>query len=1134
MSGYSGPAAAQDTCSDTGADIFQCEDGGAPATSGQVIAGGDVQVTIDTGFDVATADAAGIDVTANGDLVVTQAPGGTIEGQTGLTVQNTGAGSVSLTLAGNVTGSNSDGVYVRNGGSDIIIDTSAGSVSGNEDGIEVFNEGNGSLTITSADVTGVTGYGISALNYNPASTDLIIDTSAGSVIGGYRGIDARNNGTGTLSVTTGNVSAGSDTAIYLRNFSGDVSVDSSAGTVMGARAGVFVRNYDSGAISITTGDVSGGAGDGIHAVNFDPDTADIIIDSSAGSVDGGTYGIRATNLGSGALSITSADVVGGDDAGIRARNSGTNLTIDSSAGAVSGISHGIYARNYGSGALVMTTGDVSASNGDGIYARNSSRGKGFSLDSSGGAVTGANRGIFAQNEGGGSFLLVTADVSGIADYGIYARNNDNGTNMTVDTSAGAISGTNGLSVYQDGSGALSIITGDVTGANDVGISAYHYGTDISVDSSAGSVSGAQVGLEAFNRGTGTLSITTADVSSATGIAIYAYNYTSGTDVTIDTTAGSVSGNDQGISVRNNGIGTLTITTADVGGGASDFAIEANVGPDAGDVDLRVIGNVGGNAGGVLINNAGIGSTVIVNDGVIIGGTGEAVRSIGRSVALTNNGTLDGFVSLSGSDDTLMNAGTFLARADSRFGQGNDQLTNTGLFTVSVASPVSLLNLERFVNSGTVSLSDGVIGNNLVMDGDFVGEAGSTLELDISFASSTADNLIVAGSASGTSGIVLNPLDPVQSVLTSDILLVDAGMGSLADAFVLAGSAEAGFVEFELIFDEANNDFLLSTIPSRRAFQIGVIGEATRNIVASADDAWSQQMQSQRAAKLMSEGARAKDGEGYAQVWLTGHGSEFNRNGSGFFDLDGAVTSFDIGYEQDFFGFQTGIDFGHDTFRYGITGGYISSKFNFDTTSDLVSYDALNIGAYISLDTGGFFFNALAKYDDLSGDFVDPLSPFGSDQNVDASALGAVGLAGFLIGERTGLFLEPRARLSYTRIEIDGLDVVQGTFSFDDQTWIVGEAGARIGMGLDFGDRSGALYLAGDFVNRFEGEAAMAFASGMREVDITSAPFDDYIEMSGGVAIGDVDDDFSTSLEGSAIVGGDATGFGLAASFQIRF
>jgi hypothetical protein len=137
-------------------------------------------------------------------------------------------------------------------------------------GIVATGSGPGPLTVSApAVVTESAGDGIYATNNSPG-TDLTV--TATDVSGSNRGIDARNYGTGALSVTsTGTVTGSNFDGIHVVNYYasiGNVNID--VAEVMGGTSGIFARNYGAGSISITSsGDVTGTTAAGIAAQHMD-------------------------------------------------------------------------------------------------------------------------------------------------------------------------------------------------------------------------------------------------------------------------------------------------------------------------------------------------------------------------------------------------------------------------------------------------------------------------------------------------------------------------------------------------------------------------------------------------------------------------------------------------------------------------------------------------------------------------------------------------------------------------------------------------------------------------------------------------------------------------------------------------
>jgi uncharacterized protein with beta-barrel porin domain len=412
-------------------------------------------------------------------------------------IGNTGA--LSITATGAVIGTNRAGIDAYNQGTDLTI--SANTVSG---GIEAENKGSGLLSITA---TGEVIGSVQAIN--KYGTSLTINTAKVS----GEGIAANHFGSGALQITaSGAVSGGSANGIYAKNSNGtDLTIST---TSVSGFYGIKAQNQGSGALSITATDgLTGSGNDGIRAYNKGTD-----LTISVTTVSGGSGGIVAQNRGLGLLSIAATGEVINQ---VFAENSGTDLTIN--VAKVSG-SGGIFARHYGSGALEVTaSGNVSSDFGDGIMARSY---HGTDLTIAATSVSGDADGIETVNYGSGALsITATGAVSGRVEDGLYAKNNSNGTDLTI--SATSVSGgDNGIRAINKGSGELSITTtGAVSAGGDYsdGIAAVNYGTDLTI--SVNSVSGGKYeqAISAQNKGSGKLSITVSGAvvagadSHATGI-----------------------------------------------------------------------------------------------------------------------------------------------------------------------------------------------------------------------------------------------------------------------------------------------------------------------------------------------------------------------------------------------------------------------------------------------------------------------------------------------------------------------------------------------------------------------------------------------------------------------------------------
>ncbi len=352
-------------------------------TTTQSLAGTPLNVTTDPGFGIDTTATGGnaFTLTSTGGLTFTDNNTSTITGfVNGIYADNNGAGNLSITTNGAVEGTLSIGIYGHNNntsGTDLLIDAKA-SVKGGFSGIRGRNEGTGSLTITTnGAIEGTTGSGIYGYNEDVGSTYLIIDAKA-MVKGGWSGIYGRNEGTGVLSITsTGTVEGTSRNGIYARNnntTSTDLTINTAA--VTGGRYGIWARNEGAGVLSITsTGAVEGTSRYGIYAHNNNTSSTNLTINTAA--VTGGNRGIWAVNNGNGTTTINTTGAVTGIT-GIRVdtRTNNSPATITSYAPITGTGGFAIDLRGDGQdvvnlGAGTVITGAIDFGNGnDGLGGTN--------------------------------------------------------------------------------------------------------------------------------------------------------------------------------------------------------------------------------------------------------------------------------------------------------------------------------------------------------------------------------------------------------------------------------------------------------------------------------------------------------------------------------------------------------------------------------------------------------------------------------------------------------------------------------------------------------------------------------------------------------------------------------------------
>ncbi len=781
--------------------IFARSDGGGitvDSTAGMVFGGerGIIAGDFGGGFvNVTTADVVGgtddgIDASTDGGGVTVDSSAGTVTGDNdGIVARNFGAGAISLTVD-DVTGG-------ANG-----IRTSA-------------TDGTTTITLGStADVTGITGAGILASS-SGAMANITVQGMSGNVIGGTDGMDIDtagadilvdnldsvtgqagdgldlNTGTGGGNITVNAVDTIMGTGgngILAFAGTGDISIQGSGLvggitgtgrsliTIGGAQVenghGIFART--DGSINIggmsAIGDVTSEERTGIYAVS----TAGggVTVDSSAGTVTGDSTGIFARDFGTGAVTVTIADVTGTNFFGIFARSAGGGITVDSTAGMVVGGERGILANDFSGGLVNITTADVVGGTGEGIDA--TTRGGGVTIDSSAGTVTGDNNGIVARDFGAGAISVTTADVAGTNGTGISARSTGGG--ITVDSSAGTVIGRGGIYALDTGAGAVTVTTADVTGTNFFGIFARSDGGGITVDSTAGMVVGGERGIIAGDFSGGFVNVTTADVVGVTDDGIDAS--TAGGGITIDSSAGTVTGDNDGIVARDFGAGAISLTVDDVTGGTNGIRTSATDGTTT--ITLGSTADVAGITGaGILASSSGAMADITVQgmSGNVIGGTdGMDIDTVGGDILVDNLDSVTGQVGDGLNLYTGAGGGSITVNAvDTILGTGGiGILANAGTGDISIQGS-GLVGGITGTGSGDIIIGGSTFANGsgiLAVTDGAINIGGATAIGDVTSDNASGIFAQTTGSAGGikidsSAGNISGGIDGISAMNTGD-------------------------------------------------------------------------------------------------------------------------------------------------------------------------------------------------------------------------------------------------------------------------------------------------------------------------------------------------------------------------------
>lgn len=923
------------------------------------------------------------------------------------------------------------------------------------------------------DTTGTFNIGVLAVGNIPLTlnggTNTLITTTADGSFGALV-----SNNIDPISVTLDRIitRGANATGILASSSEGAITVRSNSITTSGASAEGISASTDTSAISVFSGRI---ATSGANATGIDAnsDFGNIAITSSAitttgagtGFFGGGSLGILAQTGGNGTITVNSGsiDTRGAESIGIRAVTGNGAILVNSGPITTQGMNAdgiSVFAR---SAMATVNVGNITTTgtNADGIVAT---------------GATGANVtfGSITTTGANANGVLIPA---GVMFFGPPASATVSVTGGNVSTSGATSDGVRAIA----GTGTSTVnVSGNVSTQGNSSRSIFASGPQGASVTSGGLVTTAGLnsnGVEAASS-TGPVTVTINSVSTA-GNGSQA--------VLLNATAGNATATVNG-ALRTSGTTANALTVNSGGSGIVNVGAGASFSTVQGDfIRLTSTGTSTLNNAGTIGNNAG----------------GFALVANGGPITINNTGTLTSDIVLSGGADVVNNSGTFVIGVNPDFGAGTDTFNNTGVVNLlaGATAPVApvFTGLETFNNRGTIDLRNGRAGDTLTLPGSYVGTNG-TLGLDITAngSTTTADRLIVGGAATGTTTITLNQLAGSVPTFNSGTVLVDAGAGSSATAFTIAGGGlDAGFVRFQTNFDAANNNFVLTGAPSDAAFRIINNGEMVRSLWLKSADAVSAQLRARRDALWALGG-----GDTAGRFWMQLHGSNEERKGLRDFNAFGQSRLTDIGYNQNFYGAQIGLDLSGASgekggFAFGLTGGYLNSEVDFGGVADRFDFDVANVGVYASYSSGNFFFNALGKYDYYWANTR--IATAGFQQDFKGEVYGGRAEMGVRFGSDS-VFIEPAASISYVNNDADDLTPLGTTIAFDEDEGLRGRIGGRIGGQFDSGSNKVSVYVGANYVHEFMGEDNVSFVSGGQTLTFTNDRLRDYGEVLAGLTI----------------------------------
>jgi outer membrane autotransporter protein len=984
-------------------------------------------------------------------------------------------------------------------------------------------------------------------------------------------------GPGTISVTAANITTAGNNAhgIYARSEGGAVSVttDGAIATQGFGAAGVYAASGSADVVVTASGSVSttGNYAPGLVALSRG---GDAIIDGDASITTTGNNSPGAMALSyAGNASVTVGDVeTSGENSapGVLALSLVGDATVyTGSVTTLGDISPAIAAFSPNGNVMITATGTLTTSGSEGTAA--------FLGD----AYSYASAGVLARTDAGSITInvqdIVTSgdDASGVdaetvtGALTVTAANittaGDSAEGVEVDSESGAITvavtgkvlttgrSAEGLDVETDiGDITITAVDIETTGEESEGINAESDGGNVSITATGlvETQGDYAEGVKAETDYDGTITIALANVTTASIGAEGVDADTEDGDISVTVTGLITTEGEDGRGVEaTSDTGAITVAVTDVStSGAS--ANGAHAASSSGDVLVEVAGTItatgDGSTGVFASSDSGVatvttgpaahieaadnavtletvsGSLAVNNAGTLESGAGFAIMAIGGATSVDSSGIINGRVQLSAFDDVLSNSGSFNADADSDFGDGIDSFVNNGI--VRVHGTVTFTGLESFTNNETVDLQDMATDDHLVLPGTY--DANSFLAIDVSAdGAGSSDTLVVAGAATGETTIIVNDVSTSPN-FGIEVMVVDAGAGTAADAFVLpGGSVEIGFLNYNLSFEAAENDFYLTTSVGSAVFRSTKVAEGAQSLWYRSADAWGAHMTSLRDAETSHQ----------TPVWLQVYAARAERDDSYNGTAGGNSGSVSLDYDQSYLGFQLGYEMGFGErgqgTTIGVTAGYLNSNLNFDGFADRVHYEAFNIGIYAGYQSDGFFANALIKNDFIGGDITATAPGYGAD--VDGNVFGVRLEAGYR-WESEKLFVEPIASLEYQNASIDDVTALGASFNYSNWDGLRGSAGLRAGTEVDVGAGSTlTAYLGGRAVREFAGDGDLAFTTGGSNIALTNEPNGTYGRFELGLNLL-TQGGISGFVSGNYDAGSDYEGYGGRVGLRLSF
>ena len=548
-------------------------------------------------------------------------------------------------------------------------------------------------------------------------------------------------------------------------------------------------------------------------------SATVSISSSVAFDISGQNGISFTQAASGGALTGSGAATGL----VSARTTGNGVVSVALTGSVSlsGSGTAILAKSTGTGTVTVESQDVTASNASGTAVHAEGAGANVTVTSRG-TITAGKYGLLAKNTGSTGLVTVTATapVTSSADTAISAYGKGRGVTVNVSWTGsgnavtGSTTGIKAVNMNTAESVVSVTVTGDIetTGGDAIHITnSSNGGVTLNI---SGNITGGTDAVDIRNEKGGNVSITATGHLDGTGSSstqnyavdgIYVRDNGTGS---ITISAEDITGRDDGIDAQNHGGGSVSVTvTGDVegkGDGEGDAGIHVFGFDDSNSISVGVAAGAKSEGGyGIYVRNHGTGGVTVSAtgdleglyfDGVYVRNSGTTIDVHVRDVVAYEDGIDVRAKGTGNATITVASGGSVVAENERSFGiyvEGS----NRGNLTVSVFGEV--YGYERGVyvdNSGAGDVFITVGSSGLSEGGEQEGiyvksrSGAGNVSVTVSGESKgTLQGVNVTNSGSGT--VTLGGSGTIESSDREGVLVTNAGGALSVDLGTVKGKTE---------------------------------------------------------------------------------------------------------------------------------------------------------------------------------------------------------------------------------------------------------------------------------------------------------------------------------------------------------